>query len=428
MEDQDQSIAGRLDRLSRHLAPSSERERAHVRRDPVEPRLITPGALGAEECPGRRGRYWLRTKTYDPTEPWGEIIPDLLYTENGPPPLRIPFDGSGEEIDLSGCLFVDCETTGLSGGAGTVSFLTAVGRLTDEGFTVEQFFLPDLAEEAGKLDALADRLESARALVTYNGAAFDLPLLEGRFRFWRLDPSFCDLPHLDLLWPTRAIFKPRIRECNLGNVEARLLKFPRVEDIPGAEVPQVYFDYLRLGYSPRMHAVFEHNRLDVVSLFVYAVWLMKQTQPLAPTLSDPDDLLSLARYWFRCRLYEPAIAALDAAEARVLGSSQRAYLSELRGRLLKRERRYDEAHAHWEQLARDDPNRIEAAEELAKHLEHRRREFGEALAIVDNALDRLQMQETLSGADVEDERQRLLHRRARLVRRIQSSRTDRQSR
>jgi hypothetical protein len=196
------------------------------------------------------------------------------------------------------------------------------------------------------------------------------------------------------------------------------LKFARVEDLPGAEVPEVYFQYLREGYSPRLHAVLEHNRLDVVSLFVYAHWLMQKTHPASPALADPDDLFALAWYWYRKRRFDAATAALDQAEQRVLGFMQQARLAELRGRILKRARRYDDAHTHWETVARSDPNRIEAAEELAKHLEHRLRDYQGALTVVDRALDRLRIREALSDVSVDDERQRLVHRRARLVRRL----------
>jgi tetratricopeptide (TPR) repeat protein len=147
---------------------------------------------------------------------------------------------------------------------------------------------------------------------------------------------------------------------------------------------------------------------------------MAQTHPDAPSLADPDDLLSLARYWYRKRRFDCAARALDAAEERVLGQSQQGHLAELRGRIHKRERRYQDAHNYWEKLAQSDPNRVEAAEELAKHLEHRLRDYNGALKIVDQALDRLRMRETLNDDNVDLERQRLMHRRARLVRRLKS--------
>lgn len=412
------SLEDRLARLTRHLDPVALGRTGDNSVSGVE-RPVGPEGVGAVEINGGAGRYWLRGTQHNPLDPWGETILPETGTGVSGHSLRIPFDGTGEKIPIGDCLFVDCETTGLSGGVGTVPFLTAVGQLTPAGFRVDQYFLSDIAEEGGKLDALQSRFADAGALVTYNGAAFDLPLLESRFRFWRLEPGFRDMPHLDLLWPTRAIFRERIGECSLGNVEERILKFARVEDLPGSEVPAVYFEYLREGTSPRLYSVFEHNRLDVVSLFVYALWLNHRTDPDAPDLADPDDLLSLAAHWFRKRQPQAGLNALSLAETRVLGESQRARLCELRGRILKRERQFEDAHADWEMVRRIDPRRIDAAEELAKHLEHRRRDYTAALKVVDSALERLQIAAALnSGADSRDEIQRLMHRKERLLRRL----------
>ncbi len=416
--DNRESLSEKLARLSPHLertAPPGHPGSAGSRRyEPV--RSLGPEVVGATHVSGSRGSYWLRRTAHDPQDPWGETLLTRLTPEPTGLDLRVPLDGSGERVPLSQCLFVDCETTGLSGGAGTVAFLTSVGQVTEQGFRVDQYFLSDPAEEAGKLDQLWQRFETAGALVTYNGASFDLPLLEGRFHFWRLEPSFRELPHFDLLWPTRAIFRQRIGECSLSNVEARLLKFARVEDLPGAEVPEVYFQYLRDGHSPRLHAVFEHNRLDVVSLFVYAVWLTVLADPEHPALADPDDLMALAGYWFRKRRYAAAHLALDEAGQRVLSRGQRAHLSELRGRVHKREREFDAAHVHWEHVARYQPDRIDAAEEMAKHLEHRRRDYQAALDVVDRALENLRIREALGDEEASAQRERLLHRRARLRR------------
>lgn len=425
--DNQESLSEKLARFAPHLersALSGRSERVSSgspggrRYEPV--RLLGPDTVGAEEVRGSRGTYWLRRSIHDSRDPWGETVLSNLTPDPETLELRIPFDGSGARVPLTRCLFVDCETTGLSGGAGTVAFLTAVGQLSTEGFCVDQYFLSDPAEEAGKLDHLWRRFEEAEALITYNGASFDLPLLEGRFHFWRLDPAFREMPHFDLLWPTRAIFRQRIGECTLGNVEARLLKYARVEDLPGAEVPEVYFQYLREGHSPRLHAVFEHNRLDVVSLFVYAIWLTALSDPERPALADPDDLMALAGYWFRKRRYAAAHIALDEAGHRVLNRTQRTHLSELRGRIHKRERAFDAAHVHWEHVARSQPDRIDAAEEMAKHLEHRRRDYRAALAVVDRALENLRVREALGDEQATGQRERLLHRRARL-RRLEAS-------
>ena len=268
---------------------------------------------------------------------------------------------------------------------------------------------------------LAARFEKSGAIVTYNGSSFDLPLLEGRFNFWRLDPSFRELPHLDLLWPTRAVFKQRIQSCSLANVEEQLLRIARVEDLPGAEVPEVYFEYLRSGFSPRLHAVFEHNRLDVVSLFVYALWLDSRTHPQNPTLESPDDLQALARYWYRHRHHDPALRALDEATARVLDLDQAASVHRLRGHVLKRVRDYENAHVEWEKAAQTSPGDNSIAEELAKHLEHRRRDYAAALAVVEQALAALSFRRAIGDSDSEGLYERLLHRRARLHRKLTCS-------
>ena len=403
----------RLARLAANLAMPEREE--------PKPPDIGAESVGAREVVGRRGRYWIRSVDYSPREPWGETQVESICercTGNG---LRIPFNRLEQRIALRDCLFVDCETTGLAGGAGTVAFLIAVGQLAGESFVVDQYFLPDLSDEAGVLDEIAARFETASALVTYNGSAFDLPLIEGRFNFWRLDPVFRELPHLDLLFPTRAIFKSRIQSCSLSNVEQQLLRIARIEDLPGSQVPEVYFEYLRNGYSPRMHAVFEHNRLDVVSLFVYALWLDQRTHPDHPSLEYPDDLRSLARYWYRHRHHVPAMRALDEAEARVLAPEERAAVYRLRGHILKRARDFDTAHEEWQKAAASSPNDYSIAEELAKHLEHRRRDYAEALRIVDRALSALEFRALVAPGSADDLRQRLLYRRTRLCRKLDAS-------
>ena len=401
-------LQARLARLSSHFAIPERVEEAssHIGADSVN----------AREVLGSRGRYWLRSVAYSPRDPWGETIVESVCEECVRDGLRIPFHRLEGRVPLADCLFVDCETTGLSGGAGTVAFLIAVGQFNGENFVVDQYFLPDLSDEAAVLDELAARFEKAGAVVTYNGASFDLPLLEGRFNFWRLDPAFRELPHLDLLWPTRSIFKQRIQSCSLANVEQQLLKIARIEDLPGAQVPEVYFEYLRNGFSPRLHSVFEHNRLDVVSLFVYAVWLDQRAHPDKPALESPDDLRALAAYWYRHRQHVPALRALTEASTRVMDREQTASVHRLRGHILKRARDYETAHEEWCKAAERSPGDYSITEELAKHLEHRRRDYPAALKIVQQALAAIEFRALAGDQTAEDTRLRLLYRQTRLLR------------
>src|SRR5437870_1746133 len=158
-----------------------------------------------------------------------------------------------------GLLFLDTETTGLAGGTGTYTFLVGVGRLDGDRFIVEQYFMRDFDEEPALLAALVPLLEQAAGVVTFNGSAFDLPLLETRFvlarRRW--PPR---LPHLDLLRPARRVFAPRCADCRLTTLEREVLGLEREDDVPGALIPTLYFDFLRSRRAAPLSRVFDHNR------------------------------------------------------------------------------------------------------------------------------------------------------------------------
>ena len=141
----------------------------------------------------------------------------------------------------------------------------------------------------------------------------------------------------------------------------------------------------------------------------------------SPSLADPDDLTALARLWHRRGLAAPALRALEVAEEHALDRAQKAHLCESRARILKRDRQFDSAHAQWETVATASPGRPDVAEELAKHLEHRRKDYASALAVVERALTALQFHETVGDVVIPGTRERLLHRRARLKRRLNSA-------
>jgi tetratricopeptide (TPR) repeat protein len=162
-------------------------------------------------------------------------------------------------------VFLDTETTGLTG-SGTCAFLIGIGRITAKGFQVRQFFMRDFAEEQSQLWAVSAALEDAEVLVTYNGRTFDVPLLETRYRTHRTLPPFTSMPHLDLLHGARRIWRLRLDNCKLTELESRILGYEREDDIPGELIPQAYFDFVRTGQVSRLAPVFLHNALDIVSL------------------------------------------------------------------------------------------------------------------------------------------------------------------
>ena len=163
-------------------------------------------------------------------------------------------------------LYLDTETTGLSGGAGTVAFLTGLGYLTENGFLVHQYLMRDYPEERFLLENVKAMLPQFDVLCTFNGKSFDLPLLQSRFRMNRMDASVLEKPHIDLLHLARRVWKLRLGRCNLGRLEEAIFGQPRVDDLPGNQVPERYFSFLKTGDFHLLQDVLEHNQQDIASL------------------------------------------------------------------------------------------------------------------------------------------------------------------
>ena len=283
-------------------------------------------------------------------------------------------------------VFLDTETTGLAGGSGTHVFLVGVGRFTAGGFMVRQFFMRHPGDERALLCALERELHDVEALVTYNGRAFDLPLLETRFHMHgrQFEPPGT---HHDLLATTRAVWKYRLPSCALSVVERAILGVEREVDAPGWMIPQLYFDYLRARCIATLEPVFAHNRADIVSLARLTA-LVRSYEAGHAAPANPIDGLALALHVLRRR---PSDAAIDGARAgwRAYGIPAELRLKGLQALsiALKRLSRHDEAAVEW-RAGLTDPSRsirLYAAEELSKHLEHREHDHARALDLARSA-------------------------------------------
>ena len=172
-----------------------------------------------------------------------------------------------DPFDPRRVLYLDTETTGL-GGSGTVAFLVGLGYLTDDGFEVHQFLMRDYPEEPDLLRQVAERMKDFDVLCTFNGRSFDVPLLESRFLMNRLSREGLSLPHIDLLHLSRRLWKLRLGRCNLGRLEEMILGCPREDDLPGSEVPERFFSYLRTRNEELLTDILDHNAQDIASLCV----------------------------------------------------------------------------------------------------------------------------------------------------------------
>jgi uncharacterized protein YprB with RNaseH-like and TPR domain len=241
----------------------------------------------------------------------------------------LALDPALADVDVSRMLIIDTETTGLAGGAGTVPFLIGLG-LFDEGvLKVEQLLLRDLGSEAPLLHHLAARMSGASVLVTYNGKAFDWPLLRARFVLNRV-PLPEPPRHLDLLHCARRVLKARLGSVRLCEVEVALLGLRREDDIEGAEIPGRYLRYLR-GEDPRtLLPVLAHNEQDVVALAAL-LWRLCAHFASVRAEDDPLDHLAYAKLALRgndlarARAFaEAAIRGSDAAQLRLEAQALRA--------------------------------------------------------------------------------------------------------
>lgn len=171
-------------------------------------------------------------------------------------------DGESPE-DL---VFVDTETSGLAGGTGTLVFLIGIGRVAGGELSIAQYLLTRPAAEAGMLDHVAAALPASPTWVSFNGRAFDVPLLATRQRMCRRRDVYTGRPHWDLLHPLRAAFAARWDDCRLGTAEARLLRISRDDDLPSALVPEAWRRWLHARDPAGLARALAHHRQDIASL------------------------------------------------------------------------------------------------------------------------------------------------------------------
>ena len=313
--------------------------------------------------------------------------------------------------DPGSVAYVDTETTGLGGGAGTYVFAAAVATPIDSGLRVAQFFLPEPGMESAFLHALREELERADSLATFNGGSFDLPVLRTRWVMARMPGDLSHAPHVDLLTLVRALYRHRLETCTLRFVEERVLGYERDDPLPSALVPESYFDYLRAGSLDFLEAALEHNRLDVISLVHLHSRLLRRLQG-ADIDMDADDWLALGRHRWRRGARADGWRALRNATAFARGEASATAGLLITRRLVRRgsiaaaDRLLD-----WLETGAREDIRVSVAR--ARLLEWRRRDPEQALMVVEDAQRRMPD----AAGDLE-------RRRARLQRKVELGRGD----
>lgn len=307
------------------------------------------------------------------------LLDALTEREIGTPPTR--------------WAFLDTETTGLLGDSGTFAFLMGVGRITSDGFRVRQFFVREYAEECSALAALEAHLAEFDVLVTYNGKSYDQPLLETRFRIRRREHPFSRLSHVDLLHGARRLWKLRLENCRLIQLEQEILGFCREGDLPGELIPYVYFEYLRSHEARRLVPIFHHNAMDIVTLacltaIVPAAFQGADSKSLASLgIRRGEELVSIARWLLAAGQHEQALELFGrAVKGRLPDNLSFRTLWDM-AVLEKKLLGPDAALEKFKELATcHNEYRLNALEELAKYHEHTTRDLVSALRYTTEAL------------------------------------------
>lgn len=380
----------------------------------IEPLSETATPMEAA-VPGRwldelnRGVYVVE-KTYPAGSGYGKVD------------LRLPLstDPLEQFLDLKTHLkpkkivFLDTETSSLSTGAGSMVFMIGMSFFEKENLKTIQLFLDKPEYETGMLCYFDDLLKGFDTFVSYNGKAFDIPMLRSRFILNRIPSNFNEFNHIDLLHIARRIWKVRLDSRRLSDIEREIIEFTRGgEEIPGWLVPQIYFDYLDSHDAQPLKGVFYHNEMDVVSLaalFIFVNRLLANQEN--PKSIDGRDAFAIGSYYGKMGKMDLSRNFLKTGMEHDLPEELKKAAARNFGDTYKKQGKWDEAIENWEAAAGMED--FQACIELAMAYEHHKQDPQTALKWVERAFNLPDSQEY--------RQEELIKRKLRLIRKCEARR------
>ncbi|MBN2602070.1 MAG: ribonuclease H-like domain-containing protein [Candidatus Marinimicrobia bacterium] len=347
--------------------------------------------------------------SYDLREPYGSLNLDQVYALDNE--LIAELFQINPASNPERFLFIDTETTGLSGGTGTIAFMIGLGFIENHSFIVHQYFITQLSHEEGMLELLQKLIPNFDCLVSYNGKSYDIPLLNSRFVINRMRPIPEDSGHIDLLHPTRMLWKYSMENCKLKTVETDRLGLFRDDDIPGEMIPDAYFDYLRCRRIDKIERIFYHNRFDIITLLATLILIINAYES-----HDPDDNpltdYAKARMFTRKKNIGRSIAHYEHVLNSNVSPGRRQKTSLELAALYKKAGEYKKAVTLWQTVIGEDfPLALEPYLELAMYYEHHSKEYPKADEVITEALARLPQYRA-------DERAQMEHRLDRIKQKL----------
>jgi len=374
-------LRDKLSRLSNRINRPEEKETSGSEYDRYE---IASDCLNGKIRRQSEGTYIEIVSDFEPSYTHGDMTIRDLNSAAEFKPVNYNHWGEDLPIDREKLLFIDTETTGL-GGSGTVAFLIGIGSVIGDNFQVRQYFLPDYPDEAAMLEAVREEITPETIIVSYNGRAFDMPIIQDRMILHRVERNLEYADHIDLLHSTRRLYKRRLQSCRLSNIERNVLSFFRFDDIPGALVPSIYFDWLNNMNTAQLPGVIEHNLHDIVSLYFLMHRINASMDSPEETIYDPDDVYSVARIYERRKEHERVYGILENFDS-LISDSGRFDIVFMQSLSYKRSGRLDRAVSLWNEIADSNaPETFHALIELAKYYEHRLKDCSLALEAAEKA-------------------------------------------
>ncbi len=376
--------------------------------------------LGLVKAENQHGPFFLREKTFPLDFSHGGCTLNDYFRISHKDIEYINNRKIESVIDPKHFLFFDSETTGLAGGSGTYAFLCGFGYFDNDSFVVKQFFMREHQHEYAYLYEIQKLLKQFNGITSFNGKSYDIPLLKTRFILNRIDLPIDEIEHIDLLHTARRLWKKTIGPCSLGNIEKSILGFSRQNDVEGANVPKLFFNYLKNGDEESIKPVFKHNVIDILSMVAIIVASSNAFQSFIPTRHTnitTADSIALARAFSTFNNIDGMQKLLNGP----LEHKSPELLMEI-SLYLKRYKKLDQAVILWEHLVtRSDYNEF-AYTELAKYWEHTSNNYSKALDIVDRAIKREAIRKEL-GLQVENSmfKEDWQHRKKRLLQKIRKS-------
>lgn len=321
-----------------------------------------------------------------------------------------------QEMKPERTAFIDTETTGLAGGTGTYAFMIGLALVRDTYVHIKQYFMADPSQEPAMLLAVRDELRQVNGLVSFNGKAYDVPLLQSRMILNRIEWLSSEYTHLDMVHACRRLWRPFAADGRLQSMEATVLNLHRENDIPGELIPALYFDSVRQHNAAGLKPVFQHNVLDLLSLIRLLVCAARAFR--METSATPFYRLGMARTLEQLGRFEQACQVCVPQES--MAEDDRRQLLLRRARNLKRLQRFQEAEQVWKTLLAETTHfPTEPYLELIKLYEHRLQDLPAALQMAQRALQHIAIVEELRDrSDLTDLQQDIQRRQTRIAGKI----------